>query len=79
MLPSADQDNALLLEKEPSGAIADYFSALADIVCHGLASSGQALCDGQIMAANPELRLSLKGWSNRFAKWLEYASIHKLC
>lgn len=70
MLPSADQDNALLLEKEPSGAIADYFSALADIVCHGLASSGQALCDGQIMAANPELRLSLKGWSNRFAKWL---------
>jgi len=70
MLPSADQDNALLLEKEPSGAIAEYFSALADIVCHGLASSGQALCDGQIMAANPELRLSLKGWSNRFAKWL---------
>lgn len=70
MLPSADQDNALLLEKEPTGAVADYFSALADIVCNGLASSGQALCDGHIMASNPELRLSLKGWSNRFAKWL---------
>ncbi len=70
MLPSADQDNALLLEKEPVGAIADYFSALADIVCQGLASSGQALCEGQIMASNPELRLSLKGWSHRFAKWL---------
>ena len=70
MLPSADQDNALLLEKEPSGAVADYFSAVADIVCNGLASSGQALCEGHIMASNPELRLSLKGWSNRFAKWL---------
>lgn len=70
MLPSADQDNALLLEKEPAGAVADYFSALSDIVCKGLASSGQALCDGHIMASNPELRLSLKGWSGRFAKWL---------
>lgn len=70
MLPSADQDNALLLEKEPTGAVADYFTALADIVCQGLASSGQALCDGHIMASNPELRLSLKGWSHRFAKWL---------
>lgn len=71
MLPSADQDNALLLEKEPVGAIADYFSELAAIVCNGLASSGQALCDGKIMASNPELSLSLKGWSNRFAKWLK--------
>ncbi len=53
MLPSADQDNALLLEKSPAGAIADYFSALSDIVCNGLASSGQALCDGQIMAVQP--------------------------
>ncbi len=70
MLPSADQDNALLLEKEPTSAIAEYFSALSDIVCTGLASCGQALCEGHIMASNPELRLSLKGWSGRFAKWL---------
>jgi CBS domain-containing protein len=70
MLPSADQDNALLLEKQPEGAVAEYFSALADIVCNGLAASGQALCDGHIMASNPELRLSLKHWSARFAGWL---------
>lgn len=67
---NADQDNALLLEKEPTGAIADYFSALAEIVCQGLAQCGISLCPGNIMATNPELRLSLKGWSGRFARWI---------
>ena len=67
---NADQDNALLLEKEPSGAVADYFCALADFVCQGLARCGIPLCPGNIMATNPELRLSLKGWSGRFARWI---------
>uniref|UniRef100_UPI0023574AA9 putative nucleotidyltransferase substrate binding domain-containing protein n=1 Tax=Rheinheimera sp. TaxID=1869214 RepID=UPI0023574AA9 len=67
---NADQDNALLLEKEPNGAVADYFSALADFVCQGLARCGIPLCPGNIMATNPELRLSLKGWSGRFARWI---------
>lgn len=67
---NADQDNALLLEKEPTGDIADYFSALADIVCNGLAQCGVTLCPGNIMATNAELRLSLKGWSGRFARWI---------
>ncbi|MFC4656331.1 putative nucleotidyltransferase substrate binding domain-containing protein [Rheinheimera marina] len=71
MLPSADQDNALLLEKEPTGPVADYFAALSEFVCQGLAQSGQALCSGLIMANQPKLRLSLKGWSARFAHFLQ--------
>ncbi len=67
MLLSADQDNALLLEKEPVGDIETYFSALARFVCDGLASSGQVLCPGNVMATNEKLRLSLAGWSARFA------------
>ncbi len=67
---NADQDNALLLEKEPEGAIAEYFQALAEFVCHGLARCGVKLCPGNIMATNPELRLSLRGWSSRFARWI---------
>ncbi len=70
MLPSADQDNALLLEKEPVDDIERYFSQFAKIVCEGLASSGQVLCPGNVMATNPQLRLSLKGWSQRFAAML---------
>ncbi|MDR6982630.1 CBS domain-containing protein [Rheinheimera pacifica] len=67
---NADQDNALLLEKEPVGIVGEYFSALAEFVCQGLAQCGITLCPGNIMASNPELRLSLKGWSGRFARWI---------
>lgn len=67
---NADQDNALLLEKEPVGIVGEYFSVLAEFVCLGLAQCGIALCPGNIMATNPELRLSLKGWSGRFARWI---------
>lgn len=70
MLPGADQDNALLLEKEPVDEVGEYFSQFAAIVCEGLASSGQTLCPGNVMATNPQLRLSLKGWSQRFAGML---------
>lgn len=67
---NADQDNALLLEKEPTGEIERYFSELATFVCQGLARCGMRLCPGNIMATNPELRLSLKGWSRRFGDWI---------
>ncbi|SNY43427.1 cyclic nucleotide-binding protein [Arsukibacterium tuosuense] len=67
---NADQDNALLLEKEPVGEVAEYFAALADFVCQGLARCGIILCPGNIMASNSALRLSLKGWSGQFAKWV---------
>ncbi|KRS20598.1 signal transduction protein [Alishewanella sp. WH16-1] len=67
---NADQDNALLLEKEPTGEIGEYFARLADFVCQGLARCGIKLCPGNIMASNPELRMSLKGWSGKFAKWI---------
>ncbi len=67
---NADQDNALLLEKEPVGEIGKYFAELAEFVCQGLARCGVSLCPGNIMASNPALRLSLKGWSRKFAQWL---------
>ncbi|WP_449360497.1 DUF294 nucleotidyltransferase-like domain-containing protein [Alishewanella longhuensis] len=44
---NADQDNALLLEREPTADIADYFERLADFVCQGLARCGITLCPGQ--------------------------------
>lgn len=68
---NADQDNALLLEKAPDGAIGDYFRQLADFVCQGLARCGIKLCPGNIMASNAELRLSLQGWMQKFAQWIQ--------
>lgn len=67
---NADQDNALLLAEEPEGNIGRYFQQLAEWVCHGLADCGVTLCPGNIMAINPELRLSLDGWMHKFARFI---------
>jgi CBS domain-containing protein len=68
---NSDQDNALLLEKEPTADIERYFSALADFVCQGLAQCGVTLCPGNIMASNKALRLSFNGWTKRFQSWVK--------
>ncbi|MCY7295907.1 DUF294 nucleotidyltransferase-like domain-containing protein [Alteromonas sp. a30] len=56
----SDQDNALLLEREPNEEEAKYLADFADYVCKGLAKCGIKLCGGNIMASNPELRLSFE-------------------
>lgn len=67
----SDQDNGLLLANEPNHAQSAYFAAMSEYVCQGLAKCGIKLCDGNIMASNPALRLSLaqaieqaKAWVN---------------
>jgi len=67
---NADQDNALLLEVEPRGDAAHYFQQLAAWVCQGLAECGIRLCPGNIMAINPDLRLSLDGWMHKFFRFI---------
>lgn len=59
-LLTSDQDNGLLLAQVPDTGQADYFRAMAQYVCNGLAKCGIALCNGNIMASNPELRKTLQ-------------------
>lgn len=66
----SDQDNGLLLEKTPNDKEAEYFSALADYVCNGLAKCGIKLCDGNIMASNSALRLSLEQAEKEAKEWV---------
>ncbi|MDO6477104.1 DUF294 nucleotidyltransferase-like domain-containing protein [Alteromonas sp. 1_MG-2023] len=66
----SDQDNGLLLETTPSDSQADYFAGMADYVCNGLAKCGIKLCDGNIMASNPELRLSLAQAEKEAGEWV---------
>lgn len=65
----SDQDNALLLARETSKEQAEYFEALANYVCKGLGKCGIKLCDGNIMASNPALRLSLDAYKKESKKW----------
>ena len=67
----SDQDNGLLLEREPDNAQANYFSAMANYVCRGLAKCGIKLCDGNIMASNPALTLSLERAVKEAKEWVD--------
>lgn len=66
----SDQDNALLLAEEPNEKQADYFERLASYVCIGLGKCGIKLCDGNIMASNPKLRLSLEASKKESQQWV---------
>lgn len=67
---SSDQDNGLLLERQPDTEEVRWFSGLADFVCDGLARCGLKLCGGNIMASNDELRISEQAWVNKFKGWI---------
>ena len=59
-LLTSDQDNGLLLAQSPDQEQAAWFKGLGEYVCNGLAKCGISLCNGNIMASNPELRCSLE-------------------
>ena len=67
----SDQDNGLLLAERPSEAQAEYFAKMADYVCNGLAKCGIKLCDGNIMASNPKLRLSFEEAIEEAKRWVK--------
>ncbi|BDX05135.1 DUF294 nucleotidyltransferase-like domain-containing protein [Planctobacterium marinum] len=58
-LLTSDQDNGLLLADSPDVEQAVWFKGMGEYVCNGLAKCGISLCNGNIMASNPELRCSL--------------------
>ena len=70
----SDQDNALLLASEPDEEQATYFEEMASYVCLGLGKCGIKLCDGNIMASNPELRMSLNAAIEQSKAWIREPS-----
>ncbi|WP_028670845.1 DUF294 nucleotidyltransferase-like domain-containing protein [Saccharospirillum impatiens] len=68
---ASDQDNALILAREPTPEEADYFAALSDWVCVALDRCGYVLCPGDIMARNPTWRRSVAGWQAAFDDWID--------
>lgn len=68
-----DQDNAIIYEDLPperGAAAREYFLAFGSNVCEMLASCGYALCDGKIMASNPEWCQPLSRWKVLFERWI---------
>ncbi len=67
----SDQDNGLMLEREPTPEESQYFADLSEFICQGLALCGIRLCPGNIMASNPEWRRTQVGWQTAFSHWIK--------
>jgi len=68
---ASDQDNALILGREPTHEEAEYFGRLADWVCRALDRCGYQLCPGDIMASNVKWRRTVAGWIELFDHWID--------
>lgn len=66
-----DQDNGLVLERKADEAGARYFEALSQFVCRGLDRLGYDFCPGEVMALNPQWRVSLAQWRRHFDGWID--------
>lgn len=68
---ASDQDNALVLADDYDEAEhGQYFADLTEFVCHGLDTAGQVLCPGDMMAMNPQWRMTVTEWINTFHGWV---------
>lgn len=66
----SDQDNALILETDPTAQAASWFEALATFVVDGLERCGFPRCPGDMMATQPRWRQSVAAWERCFAHWI---------
>ncbi|MBW2569250.1 MAG: cyclic nucleotide-binding/CBS domain-containing protein [Deltaproteobacteria bacterium] len=71
---STDQDNAIIFEdldsKEQEDKARKYFLEFAKKAVGHLAKCGYTLCNGDIMASNPEWNLPFSAWQSLFDHWI---------
>ncbi|USD40022.1 cyclic nucleotide-binding/CBS domain-containing protein [Vibrio sp. SCSIO 43135] len=67
-----DQDNAIILDDSFNKEKHDkYFADLSKFVCDGLDRCGYTYCTGDIMATNPDWRMTRREWEECFADWID--------
>ena len=77
---STDQDNGLMFAagREEAEATRVAFLPFAQAVNRRLADCGFPLCEGNVMAGNPELCLSADEWQDRFLDWMQSGNAQSL-
>jgi CBS domain-containing protein len=68
---ASDQDNGLMLEREPNAEEETYFIEFTKTVCGLLDQFGYILCPGDIMASNPKWRKTTDQWKAAFSSWIQ--------
>lgn len=71
---ATDQDNALLLPDSFDAAQRQAALAFGREVNLALAECGYPLCQGGVMAGEPDCCLPLAAWRERFADWIEHGA-----
>ncbi|OIQ24589.1 DUF294 nucleotidyltransferase-like domain-containing protein [uncultured Vibrio sp.] len=67
-----DQDNAIILDDNYNHDKHNaYFEKFAKYICDGLAKCGYTYCTGDIMATNPEWRMTRREWEACFSDWID--------
>ena len=68
---ASDQDNALVISDDFDPELhGDYFAALGEDVCRNLDLAGYPLCPGDMMASNPQWRMTKSQWAAKFHRWI---------
>lgn len=67
---TSDQDNAIVLPDHATDSDRQYYQQLAEQVCDGLAACGYPLCNGNVMASNPQWRQTISTWKNYYTEWV---------
>ncbi|QYJ07808.1 DUF294 nucleotidyltransferase-like domain-containing protein [Qipengyuania flava] len=69
-LVGSDQDNGLVIDDSVDDEGRAYFERLGTRISDLLDQCGFVYCKGGIMAKNPEQRLTLGEWRDRYARWI---------
>ncbi|WCZ36836.1 Putative nucleotidyltransferase substrate binding domain protein [Corynebacterium heidelbergense] len=68
---ASDQDNALVLSEDYRPELhGEYFRQLGSSVCQGLATAGQVLYPGEMMAMTDTWRMTVGQWRETFHAWI---------
>ena len=68
---ATDQDNGLIFVSDDPARDRPAWLAMALEVNQGLDACGYPLCQGRVMASNPECCLTAAEWMHRFAQWID--------
>lgn len=68
----SDQDNCMILDDRFDEAVhGEYFRALSQFVCDGLAACGYIHCPGEMMAMTDKWRQPRARWAQYFHQWVD--------
>lgn len=71
---ATDQDNGLVFDSDDPDRDRARWLAFAKDVNEGLAACGYPLCQGGVMAMNPQWCLTPREWCARFDHWIEHGA-----